>query len=94
MSKKQFLILLMTVMLVGQLFYFRISVLPRPESGVSLASGVYEEIPEVASDKPNKNNSAGHIYENLDLLKMQAKSEEILSDPPPLPRRNELLANW
>lgn len=44
--------------------------MPRNESGVSLASGIYEEIPEdveVRSAKSNKHTS--HVYENpMDLI--------------------------
>lgn len=62
--------------------------LPRNESGVSLASGIYEEIPEEIENKP-KQSVAGkhtsHVYENPVELILECSRK--FSTPPPLPPR-------
>lgn len=62
--------------------------LPRPESGVSLASGIYEEISDNPSEKSKKTDVNAHIYENLDDVVLKKVDLVIKPDPPPLPRRN------
>ncbi|KAJ8924220.1 hypothetical protein NQ315_007011 [Exocentrus adspersus] len=63
-------------------------VLPRNKSGLSIASGIYEEILDEPKITPsNKNNSkyASHIYENPIEVITVGKSKHF--KPPPLPPR-------
>ncbi|XP_022908243.1 uncharacterized protein [Onthophagus taurus] len=62
--------------------------LTRRESGISLASGVYEEIPDVPNGavKVNSGDFSHHVYENpLDVIDRLEKHQKI--PPPPLPPR-------
>ncbi|KAJ8934482.1 hypothetical protein NQ314_013357 [Rhamnusium bicolor] len=64
--------------------------LPRRESGVSLASGIYEEIPDdYPKISPNKNDPkyTNHVYENPLELILGVKSSKYFSPPPLPPRR-------
>lgn len=65
---------------------------PRRESGVSLMSGVYEEIPDIPPPKefqnqtPSEWHSVLHTYEDpVDIILSSAK----IFTPPPLPPRHE-----
>ncbi|CAH0551732.1 unnamed protein product [Brassicogethes aeneus] len=62
--------------------------LPRRESGVSLASGIYEEIPDDYVTKSKKKES--HIYENPLEMILDGKTGKQFKPPPLPPRRNEL----
>lgn len=63
--------------------------MPRRESGVSLASGIYEEILDVPS-KVKLNDTSHHVYENpIDII-LHEKSG-IVFTPPPLPSRHQFL---
>lgn len=75
---------------------FRKSQIPRPESGVSLASGVYEEISESTSPEPqpiknNFNPNSFHVYENPHDIILNDSERKL--NPPPLPHRNVFLEN-
>ncbi|KAF2900289.1 hypothetical protein ILUMI_05899 [Ignelater luminosus] len=69
--------------------------IPRGESGISLASGVYEEIPETLPDdkKNQKVNENVNIYTNGHMAHVYEDPEELSTaisfkcDPPPLPPR-------
>lgn len=65
---------------------FRRGNLPRRESGVSLASGIYEEIPDLPPK--GKSDVSHHVYENpIDVI-LHEKSG-IVFTPPPLPPRQK-----
>lgn len=63
--------------------------MPRNESGISLASGIYEEIPEEVESKPKQ---VVHVYENpMDVV---LECSRRFCTPPPLPPRQlEFLAD-
>ncbi|KAK5648962.1 hypothetical protein RI129_003854 [Pyrocoelia pectoralis] len=73
------------------------SKIPRGESGVSLASGVYEEIPELLPDKPTNMSTSLNIYTNSHMIHLYEDPEEVTASilikygkvraPPPLPPR-------
>lgn len=75
------------------------SKIPRGESGVSLASGVYEEIPELLPDlcKPLNMTTSLNIYTNSHMIHLYEDPEEVAASilrkygkvcaPPPLPPR-------
>lgn len=61
--------------------------MPRRESGVSLASGIYEEILDVP---PKSKDTSHHVYENpIDII-LHEKSG-IVFTPPPLPPRQRIV---
>ncbi|KAJ8971493.1 hypothetical protein NQ317_013132 [Molorchus minor] len=65
-------------------------VLPRRESGISLASGIYEEILDDCSVKtPRKNaiNHSFHIYENPNFIIINDIERKYFKPPPLPPRR-------
>ncbi|XP_019868524.2 uncharacterized protein LOC109597311 [Aethina tumida] len=65
------------------------SSLPRRESGVSLASGIYEEIPDDHVTKVTKKKES-HIYENpLDMM-LDGEIGKQFKPPPLPPRRGEM----
>lgn len=65
---------------------FRKGILPRRESGVSLASGIYEEISEDIIKSPL--TVTNHIYENpIDLILDLNSKLKKHTKPPPLPPR-------
>lgn len=78
--------------------------IPRGESGISLASGVYEEIPEtLPDDKKNQNaNENVNLYINGHMAHVYEDPVELSTaisfkcDPPPLPPRifSRLGKNW
>ncbi|KAG5877671.1 hypothetical protein JTB14_013916 [Gonioctena quinquepunctata] len=57
--------------------------IPRNESGISLSSGIYEEIPDDPKDVPKKHIS--HVYENPLELILSCENKHFA--PPPLPPR-------
>ncbi|KAK4884327.1 hypothetical protein RN001_000598 [Aquatica leii] len=68
--------------------------IPRGESGISLASGVYEEIPEFVPDL--KTNTPCNVYSNGHMMHLYEDPEELSTSillktgkciPPPLPPR-------
>lgn len=60
--------------------------LPRRESGVSLASGIYEEILENPDEAIISKEAINHVYENpIDVI-LREKSAKLFT-PPPLPPR-------
>ncbi|KAJ8963288.1 hypothetical protein NQ318_018755 [Aromia moschata] len=66
--------------------------LPRRESGVSLASGIYEEIPDDHSESFHNKASSGetsHVYENPLELILGARDGKYFKPPPLPPRRLE-----
>lgn len=63
-------------------FFFSEKNIPRNESGISLSSGVYEEILEDIEKTPLASKFLNHVYENpLELI------SDRNSTPPPLPPR-------
>ncbi|KAI4467386.1 hypothetical protein MML48_2g00021596 [Holotrichia oblita] len=66
------------------------NILSRRESGISLASGIYEEIldvPQTNNEKGNNSEYAHHVYENPeDVIQKLAKNGKHIP-PPPLPPR-------
>lgn len=64
--------------------------LPRRESGISISSGIYEEIPEDVDTLPSKKlvlaEFINHVYENpVDVLSRLTHNGKCI--PPPLPPR-------
>ena len=58
----------------------------RRESGVSLASGIYEEI---ADCEPSSQSSSINHYENPAMLQWRDSLEDKEDSPPPLPPRKQ-----
>ncbi|XP_018578635.1 uncharacterized protein LOC108916816 [Anoplophora glabripennis] len=65
--------------------------LPRNKSGISLASGIYEEIPDEPKKSPKNKDTkyTSHIYENPLEVILDIKSSEYFKPPPLPPRRLE-----
>ncbi|XP_074042460.1 uncharacterized protein isoform X2 [Leptinotarsa decemlineata] len=59
--------------------------LPRNESGISLCSGIYEEIPDDLEAKQVTPQPIAHVYENPVDLILESKNKQFA--PPPLPPR-------
>ncbi|CAG9864138.1 unnamed protein product [Phyllotreta striolata] len=60
--------------------------LPRNESGISLASGIYEEIPDDHEFTPKSSKHASHVYENPAEVIFELRKRFFA--PPPLPPRS------
>lgn len=65
----------------------------RRESGISLASGIYEEISDVP---PKSENFAyiNHIYENPVDLILKEQDCKLFKPPPLPPRQHDLISFW
>lgn len=79
----------MLVVYLCLLAYCRKLGIPRNESGISLASGIYEEIPddhEYISGASNTKH-ASHVYENPSDVIIELRKKFFFT-PPPLPPRS------
>lgn len=81
-------------LLFDDLAQFYSSHIPRNESGISLSSGIYEEIPDDHQSTNESNNKSttidyknlSHIYENPFELVLDKKLEKYFQAPPLPPR--------